>query len=178
MAFLTTTRTAPPTSLDFHVRLELRRSGASRARRLRGAIYWKYAYVTETYDPVSGATGQILPPARQHLLAHMHWWMTFYHLDGYRLGSVQQHHNYDFIDTFRAEARKVFRERWQAEDTRQRPRSRSTFLTIGESRPDPPPSSPASTLYGTTNSAIVCATPSSAATLRTSHPSSVDRAQR
>jgi len=122
--------------LDFHVRWN---SGdpEQAGRDGFGGDLWKYAYVTETYDPVSGATGQFYP-ARQHLLAHMHWWMTFYHLDGYRLDSVNNVHNYDFIDTFRAEARKVFRERWQAEGhPANDPAADQHFLTIGEELSEP-----------------------------------------
>jgi 1,4-alpha-glucan branching enzyme len=97
-----------------------------------GGDLWKYANITETYDPVSGDTGRFYP-ARQHLLAHMQWWMTFYHLDGYRLDSVNNVHSYDFIDTFRTKARKAFQERWQAEGhPANDPAADEHFLTIGE----------------------------------------------
>lgn len=122
--------------LDFHVQWN---SGDPEQadRNGFGGDLWKYAYLTQTYDPVSGATGQFYP-TRQHLLAHMRWWMTFYHLDGYRLDSVNNVHNYDFIDSFRTEARKLFRARWQAEGhPANDPAADARFLTIGEELSEP-----------------------------------------
>jgi NAD-dependent SIR2 family protein deacetylase len=65
-----------------------------------GGDLWKYAYLANTFDPVSGATGQSYP-GRQHMLTHMNWWVSYYHLDGYRLDSVNNVDNYDFINQFR-----------------------------------------------------------------------------
>jgi 1,4-alpha-glucan branching enzyme len=122
--------------LDFHVHWN---SGdpEQAGRDGFGGDLWKYAYLTETYDPVSGTTGHFYP-ARQHMLAHMQWWMTFYHLDGYRLDSVNNVHSYDFIDTFRTEARKAFHKRWQAEGhPANDPAVDERFLTIGEELSEP-----------------------------------------
>src|SRR6185312_7105401 len=65
-------------------------------------------------DPVLGEVKDIYP-ARQHMLAHMEWWMRYYHVDGYRLDSVNNVNNYDFVDAFQRGARAVWKERWEAE---------------------------------------------------------------
>jgi pullulanase len=122
--------------LDFHVKWD---SGdpEQAGRDGFGGDLWKYVNLTRAYDPVSGVTGQFYP-ARQHLLAHMHWWMTLYRLDGYRLDSVNNVKNYDFIDTFRTDARNLFRARWQSEGhPANDPAADAHFLTIGEELSEP-----------------------------------------
>ena len=123
--------------LDFHVQWNAG-DPEQAGRDGFGGDLWKYAHLTRSYDPVSGTTGSFYP-ARQHLLLHMHWWMSFYHLDGYRLDSVNNVKNYDFVDQFRTEAREMFRARWHAEGhSINDPRADERFLTVGEELSEPP----------------------------------------
>ncbi len=95
-----------------------------------GGDLWKYAYLTTSVDPISGSV-QPLYPARQHLLMHMQWWMRFYHIDGYRLDSVNNVKNYDFVNSFRSEARAVWNERW-AQEGNPATGADARFITVGE----------------------------------------------
>jgi len=121
--------------LDFHVQF-----GAGDpeqdGRDGFGGDLWKYAYLTSAFDPVSGAAGQFYP-GRQHMLTHMNWWMSFYHLDGYRMDSVNNVDNYDFVNEFRTGARKLWNTRWTNEGN-PAGGADSRFLTIGEELSDPP----------------------------------------
>jgi pullulanase len=122
--------------LDFHVQWDASPPDPEQGGRNGfGGDLWKYAYLTNTFDPVSGATGQFYP-GRQHMLTQMNWWMSYYHLDGYRLDSVNNVNNYDFVNEFRAGARALWNERWNAQgnpvggaDAR--------FLTVGEELSEP-----------------------------------------
>lgn len=95
-----------------------------------GGDLWKYAYQTSSVDPISG-TVTPLYPARQHLLAHMQWWMRYYHIDGYRLDSVNNINNYDFVNSFRTGARAVWNERWTNEGNAPGGAD-ARFITVGE----------------------------------------------
>ena len=94
-----------------------------------GGDLWKYAYLTTSFDPISGKVAQLYP-ARQHLLAHMEWWMRYYHIDGYRLDSVNNINNYDFVNTFRTSARAIWNERWASEGNAGG--ADASFITVGE----------------------------------------------
>lgn len=95
-----------------------------------GGDLWKYAYLATGVDPVSGNVTQIYP-ARQHLLMHMQWWMRYYHIDGYRLDSVNNINNYDFVNAFRTGARAVWNERWTNEGNAPGGAD-ACFVTVGE----------------------------------------------
>lgn len=96
-----------------------------------GGDLWKYAYLVTSVDPISGGITPIYP-ARQHMLTHMQWWMRYYHIDGYRLDSVNNVHNYDFVNAFRTEARAVWNERWTAEGNPPAGGADARFITVGE----------------------------------------------
>jgi pullulanase len=122
--------------LDFHIDFTANPPDPEKdGRDGYGGDLWKYAYLTNSYDPVSGATGQFYP-GRQHMLAHMNWWMNFYHLDGYRLDSVNNVYNYDFVNQFRTQARAQWNARWNAQGN-PAAAGDSRFLTIGEELSDP-----------------------------------------
>jgi 1,4-alpha-glucan branching enzyme len=122
--------------LDFHVQWNTG-DPEQQGRDGFGGDLWKYAYQAKSFDPVSGSTGNFYP-GRQHMLAHMQWWMDLYHLDGYRLDSVNNVSNYDFIDAFRTEARNRFHARWQAEGGAANDAAADArFLTIGEELSEP-----------------------------------------
>jgi pullulanase len=95
-----------------------------------GGDLWKYAYPATSIDPISGNVTQLYP-ARQHLLMHMQWWMRYYHIDGYRLDSVNNINNYDFVNTFRTGARAVWNERWINEGNAAGGAD-ARFITVGE----------------------------------------------
>jgi len=95
-----------------------------------GGNLWKYAYQTTSVDPISGAVTPLFP-ARQHLLTHMQWWMRYYHIDGYRLDSINNINNYDFVNAFRSGARAFWSERWSNEANAPGGAD-ARFITVGE----------------------------------------------
>jgi 1,4-alpha-glucan branching enzyme len=122
--------------LDFHVQFNAHPPDAEQdGRNGFGGDLWKYAYLTNSYDPVSGNTGAFYP-GRQHMLTHMNWWMNFYHLDGYRLDSVNNVLNYDFVNQFRTGARDLWNARWNSQGNLPGG-GNSRFLSVGEELSDP-----------------------------------------
>jgi 1,4-alpha-glucan branching enzyme len=95
-----------------------------------GGDLWKYGFFRRTFDPVSGNT-ETISPGRQFHKAHLRHWMSFFHVDGFRLDSVNNIRSYDFVAEFRDEARKIWRERWN-EETSSRPGADERFLVVGE----------------------------------------------
>lgn len=90
-----------------------------------GGDLWKYNYWVTTYDPVSGETVPLVP-ARQLMLAYVTRWMRDFRADGLRLDSVNNVASWDFLQSFTATARNLWRNHWndQAADER--------FLVVGE----------------------------------------------
>lgn len=79
-----------------------------------GGDLWKYSYMPDGYDPVTGGVGQ-LHPARRQMISHLLYWMDQYHLDGLRLDSVVNYRSWDFIGEIRDTARQAWAERWAKE---------------------------------------------------------------
>jgi pullulanase len=79
-----------------------------------GGDLWKYGLQQQTFDPVSGEVGNH-HRARRHMISHLLHWMSFYHVDGLRLDSVNNYGNWDFAGDVRREARQAWNERWDAE---------------------------------------------------------------
>jgi pullulanase len=79
-----------------------------------GGDLWKYGLQRHTFDPVSGELGDH-HPARRHMLSHLLHWMSFYHVDGLRLDSVNNYGNWDFAGDIRRETRQTWNERWDLE---------------------------------------------------------------
>lgn len=79
-----------------------------------GGDLWKYGWLRRTFDPASGET-RPLSPARQFHKTHLRHWLELYHVDGFRLDSLDNVTSWDFVGEFRDEARRLWRERWQAE---------------------------------------------------------------
>lgn len=91
-----------------------------------GGDLWKYNYWVSSYDPIAGGTAHLVP-ARQLMLAHMARWMHDFRVDGLRLDSVNNVANWDFLSSFTATARALWRERWHnAAGADER------FLVVGE----------------------------------------------
>ncbi len=84
----------------------------------------KYGYRTSGYDPISGGSTDALFPSRAFLKAYLFHWMTYYHVDGLRLDSVNNIKNYDFLEEVKDFSRTIWKERGGRDDN---------FLVIGES---------------------------------------------
>lgn len=95
-----------------------------------GGDLWKYAQLVEGFDPLSGTT-QPVYRARQYMLAHILYWMEYYHVDGLRLDSVNNYNNWDFAGDIRRAARAAWQARWQAEGNPEAG-AEQRFLVIGE----------------------------------------------
>jgi 1,4-alpha-glucan branching enzyme len=93
-----------------------------RQRQAWGGDLFKYDYSVDSYDPLSGQQKAVFP-ARQLMKAHLAHWMNSFHVDGFRLDSVNNIDNYDFL----AEANHNSREWW-----RQRGGTDDRFLVVGE----------------------------------------------
>jgi 1,4-alpha-glucan branching enzyme len=103
-----------------------------------GGDLWKYGWSRPGYDPLTGDATTVFP-ARQFHLQHLRHWMTFFHVDGLRLDSVNNVRSYDFVGAFRDEARSIWRERWTAEGGGQGPAGADErFLVVGEELSVPP----------------------------------------
>ena len=136
MAFSREDAYRPANFLDFHVRY-----GAGDpeqgSRDGFGGDLWKFAYAVDTYDPVTGGTGNF-HPARRHLLSHLLHWLVFFHVDGLRLDSVNTYGNWDFASDVRNTARAAWNERWSSE-LGGAPGADARFLVIGEELSVPKP---------------------------------------
>lgn len=95
-----------------------------------GGDLWKYNWIQQSYDPVTGQPGQY-PLARRHMLAHLLHWMRTYHVDGLRLDSVNNFNNWDFAQQVRDETRDDWRQRWAAEVGTSKG-GEERFLVVGE----------------------------------------------
>lgn len=85
--------------------------GAQQARNAFGSTLWRYSRPASTYDPVSGTTGSIFP-ARQLMLTALTRWMRDFRVDGWRLDSVENVANWDFVQAYHDRAHDLWLERW------------------------------------------------------------------
>ena len=122
MAFASGTSIGNINSLDFFIKFN---SGDPEqgSRDGFGGDLIKYGLFVRGYDPLSG-TNTSLSPARALLKAYLFHWMTYYHIDGLRLDSVNNIANFDFLEEVKDFARAVWKERGGTDET---------FLVIGES---------------------------------------------
>jgi 1,4-alpha-glucan branching enzyme len=95
-----------------------------------GGDLWKYAFSQRAYDPISGDTLDVYR-ARQHMIAHLLYWMSQFHVDGLRLDSVNNYDNWDFAADIRREARASWKARWRAEGNGEEGAD-ERFLVVGE----------------------------------------------
>lgn len=91
-------------------------------RNAFGGDLFKYNYWVEGYHPISGEKSSFVP-AREYMKVHLDHWMNYYRVDGLRLDSVSNIHNYDFVEGFKDFSRML----WQ-----KRGGSRDRFLVAGE----------------------------------------------
>lgn len=122
---------------QFHIRPDQEKSNpdayqSSRNNELRdryGGESWRYMNTINTYNPESGRAEELRPTWAFHR-AHLQRWMSKFHVDGLRLDSVNNIANWDFIRTFKNDARNHFQERYSdapAEENRD-----ARFLVIAE----------------------------------------------
>jgi len=102
---------------------------SSRNKELRnnyGGSSWRYNREVKTYNPFDGRESTIAP-ARAFHTAHLAWWMSKYHLGGFRLDSVNNVASWDFVRQYRADAYKHFETIYSSEGD-----AHDHFLVIGE----------------------------------------------
>jgi pullulanase len=107
------------------------RQGDGRSPRTSfGSALWRFARQTTTYDPITGVNATFAPARNLHLVAQERW-MTDFHIDGYRIDSVENVSNWDFLEMFTNNARTLFRERCAAHGLSQNDAD-ARFLVVGE----------------------------------------------
>jgi pullulanase len=94
-----------------------------------GGQSWRYIQTTNTYDPQSGNPGNVHPAWAFHR-AHLHRWMSDFGAGGYRLDSVNNIANYDFVRAYKKDAWALYRSRYSSS-------SDAKLLVIGEELSDP-----------------------------------------
>ncbi len=124
MAFATGTSIRNVNFLDFFVHWD---SGdpEQAGRNGFGGDLIKYAFAVSGYDPVSGSKTTLFP-SRAFLKAYLFHWMTYYHVDGLRLDSVNNIKNFDFLQEVKDLSRAIWKDRGGRDDN---------FLVVGESIP-------------------------------------------
>jgi len=96
-----------------------------------GSTLFRYARPVDGYDPVTGARQSAVSPARQLMLAALVRWIEDFHVDGFRLDSVENVQNWDFIREFTNTARTLNRARFTGGGADER------FLVVGEELTEP-----------------------------------------
>jgi pullulanase len=95
-----------------------------------GSVLFRYtASVAGAYDPVGGQAGPLVP-ARQLMKAQLARWMADFRIDGVRMDSVENVANWDFVGEFKDLARRLWKERWDAQGLGAGADER--FLVVGE----------------------------------------------
>lgn len=124
---------------DFHIAFEPAQAPSdpdawtSRPGELRnswGSTLWRYVKTITTYDPLTGNNQTFAPARNFHYLALKRWLRDF-HIDGWRIDSVETVANWDFIGKVTDYGREDFRERCAAQGMSQ-DEADARFLSIGE----------------------------------------------
>lgn len=100
-----------------------------------GSTLWRYVKTTTTYDPITGSD-DTFPPARNFHYLALTRWMRDFHIDGWRIDSVETVANWDFIGQVTDYGRENFRERCAAQGISQN-EADARFLSIGEELSQP-----------------------------------------
>lgn len=91
-----------------------------------GGKSWRFNPIVKTYDPEGGMESELVP-ARVFHRAHLAWWMSQYRLGGFRLDSINNIGNYDFVREFRSDAYKHFHQLYDTSGSHN-----DRFIIIGE----------------------------------------------
>jgi 1,4-alpha-glucan branching enzyme len=127
-----THRPPPNTPEDPDAETSTRGFGRKELRDGFGSTLWRYArQVRSIYDPVSGKIEDLFP-ARQHLLVQLARWMRDFHVDGWRLDSIENVANWDFVGAFSRRAREHFHQRWISAGLPPGDEAEARFLVVGE----------------------------------------------
>lgn len=121
---------------EFHLIPHLERDNpdayqSSRFDELRdgyGGSSFRYLRAAESYDPVTGARGQLVP-ARRFMITQLLRWMRELGVDGIRLDSVNNIANWDFVREFNRTARQEWRALSAGLSTEE---ADARFLVVGE----------------------------------------------
>jgi pullulanase len=105
------------------------------ARQDFGSKLWRYVTKTTTYDPMTGQDAEFPPARHLHFLA-LERWMRDFHIDGYRIDSVETVANWDFLGDFTNYAREHFRKRCTAQGMSEKDAD-ARFLVVGEELQQP-----------------------------------------
>jgi 1,4-alpha-glucan branching enzyme len=95
-----------------------------------GSTLWRYVKTITTYDPMTGSNQTFAPARHFHYLALKRWLRDF-HVDGWRIDSVETVANWDFIGKVTDYGREDFRELCTAQGMSQ-DEADARFLSIGE----------------------------------------------
>jgi 1,4-alpha-glucan branching enzyme len=107
------------------------RQGNDRKPRMNfGSTLWRFVKQTTTYDPISGVNDTFAPARNLHLVAQERW-ITDFHIDGFRIDSVENVANWDFLEAFMKNARTRFRNRCAGLGLSQN-NADARFLVVGE----------------------------------------------
>jgi 1,4-alpha-glucan branching enzyme len=98
-----------------------------------GSSLFRYAAFVDGYDPVSGGSARLVP-ARQLMKASLIRWMNDFHVDGFRLDSVENVANWDFVGEYAALGRALWRQRFAAHG---QAAADARFLVVGEELSEP-----------------------------------------
>jgi pullulanase len=93
-----------------------------------GNTLFRYAFLTDSYDPVSGQR-QSLSPARQLMKTALIRWMNDFRLDGIRMDSVENVANWDFVQEYKDLAWEAWHDLF--------PGDKDHFLVVGEELDEP-----------------------------------------
>ncbi len=93
-----------------------------------GNVLFRYAWFTDSYDPVSGQR-QSLSPGRQFMKTALIRWMNDFRIDGIRMDSIENVANWDFVQEYKELAWKS----WQD----MHPGDKQHFLVVGEELTEP-----------------------------------------
>jgi 1,4-alpha-glucan branching enzyme len=108
-----------------------RGNGRHETRQDFGGTRFRYSVpVDNAYDPVSGEKKDKLHPVRQHMKASLVRWMRDFRVDGWRMDSVENVANWDFVQEFRDLGHQLWKERWDAQHLGGGADDR--FLVVGE----------------------------------------------
>jgi pullulanase len=105
------------------------------ARQDFGSRLFRYVKTITTYDPITGNNATFAPARPLHLLALARW-MRDFHVDGYRIDSVETVANWDFIGAFTREGREAFRALCAAQGMSQN-EADARYLVVGEELHEP-----------------------------------------